>query len=59
MAPECALTDGNQWQLVTATDDDGKFNAQAIHGVVGKPAGAKEPRVGGSYLNQVGGARGV
>ncbi|MFZ2511394.1 MAG: DUF4333 domain-containing protein [Gordonia sp. (in: high G+C Gram-positive bacteria)] len=36
---ECALTDGTLWQLVTvtATDDEGKFNAEAVPGVVEKP----------------------
>lgn len=36
---ECALTDNDQWQLVTvtATNDDGQFNADAIPGVVPKP----------------------
>jgi hypothetical protein len=36
---ECVIEGDGQWQLVTttATDDKGKFNANAIPGTVAKP----------------------
>lgn len=40
---ECVITAGGQWQLVTvtATDDSGKFNANAIPGTVPQPEWVK------------------
>ncbi|MFT3661788.1 MAG: DUF4333 domain-containing protein [Gordonia sp. (in: high G+C Gram-positive bacteria)] len=40
---ECALEGASEWQLVTvtATGDDGTFNAKAVPGVVDKPSWAK------------------